>query len=388
MASSTLPPISHILYIVPDSKGCELAVNIVKQYPALRKEIHLQDIKLIEKPAWLRGVPVLAKVATREIWEGSTAIEQLHYLAGYFSALQTVSSSSSQPWASYQTNLTLPQPVTTQAPTQGPSTASSSSIPPILSTSNLSPVQPPNVSLTSSPSLQTPTPSVPQVQPQPPVTLQRPQIQTPGRTESDPSDPNKVQPIPLPDDQRPQQELALPPPPENIKKHTVQTTTPPLVANPQTVSNPPPQPSRQSSRQPLSNPNTVQSLPPSLSSLPHPPPLPPPPLSQPSETVEVKPVDPVDHVAVVFTPDELDTIQRVMFKPKTLNKRPSAHSQDEVFRVDETLVDELRGRGRDVNSPKSSDSPNVRVFPVAERTHSTIVQKDEEIEEKQQPVSA
>lgn len=372
MASQTVPPISHILYFVPDSKGCELAVNIVKQYPSLRKEIHLQDIKLIEKPAWLRGVPVLAKVSSREIWEGSAAIEQLHYLAGYYSALHTVSMTSSQPWASYQTNLALPQPVATQVSSQSPLSVSSSSPPPPIPITNPSPVvQPPSVPLSPPPSISTPLPSPSQPQ----VTLQRPLVQTPNRTESDPNDPNKIQPIPLPDDRRPQQEIALPPPPENIKKHSVQPTPP--DASPQTVTNPPPQPqsisssqssqsSRQSSRQPLANSSTVQ---------------PPQPL--------VKTSEPVDHVALVFTPDELETIQKVMFKPKTVNKRPNAHGSDEVFHVDETLVEELRGRGRDANSLPSSDIPNVREFPVSERTHSTIIQKDDGgNNEEIQPTSA
>jgi hypothetical protein len=379
MASSAVPSISHILYIVPDSKGCELAMNIVKQYPALKKEVHMQDIKLIEKPAWLRGVPVLAKVATREIWEGSIAIEQLHYLAGYYSALQSVSTTSNQPWASYQTNLTLPQPIATQAPVQG-------SLPPVSSSISPPVVQPPSISVNPSPSISPPQnvpPPPSQIQSQPSVTLRGPQIQTPNRSETDQSDPNKVQPIPLPDDQRPQQEIALPPPPENIKKHSVQTT--PLSTNSQTVSSPPPslpsqpqtQTSRQPSRTPLANPNTVKS----------------PPLASPSPPSEsVEPSGPVDHVAVVFTPDELDTIQRVMFKPKTVNKRPNAHGSDEVFHVDETLVEELRGRGRDVNSPQSSENPSIREFHVAERTHSTIVQKDDgefngESEESQ-PTSA
>lgn len=368
MASSTVPPISHILYIVPDSKGCELAVNIVKQYPALKKEVHLQDIKLIEKPAWLRGVPVLAKVATREIWEGSSAIEQLHYLAGYYSALQTMPTTSNQPWAAYQTNLTLPQPVATHTPAQV------SPIPPVQAQVSPSPPVPAPIQSPPQPISLPPPPSNPSLPPPnpslltPPAAIQRSQVQPSTRSESDPADPNKIQPLPLPDDQRPQQELALPPLPKNIKTLVEQPSS--SITNSQPVSNPPPlphapQPIPNRQPLPLANLNTVQSPPP------------------PSEESN----DPVDHVAaVVFTQDELETIQRVMFKPKTVNKRPNAYGSDEVFHVDETVIEERRGHGQSMNSPHSS---NVRIFPVAERTHSTIIQKDDgDGEEEPQPASA
>lgn len=162
---STPPPISFVLYIKSESKGCEIAQNILKQYPPLKKEVHVQDIRLIEKPEWLRGVPVLAKIITREIWEGSAAIEQLHYLAGYYSALAALP--SSQPWSMYNTNLTLPKNVEVPKPIE-----SQTSVPPLQLPSIQQqqqpvsvppPLQLPSIQLSSQPQ---PPRNVPSIQPQ------------------------------------------------------------------------------------------------------------------------------------------------------------------------------------------------------------------------------
>ena len=65
---------------------------------------------------------------------------------------------------------------------------------------------------------------------------------------------------------------------------------------------------------------------------------------------------PEDHVAMVFSEDELDTIQRVMFKPKTVNKRHQLNNGD--------------GDDGDID-------PKVRVFPMSEKVRHTIVLKED-----------
>jgi hypothetical protein len=369
---SNPPPISFVLYITSESKGCEIAQNILKQYPPLKKEVHVQDIRLIEKPEWLRGVPVLAKIITREIWEGSAAIEQLHYLAGYYSALAALP--SSQPWSMYNTNLTLPKNVEVPKPTepqasvpplQLPSAQQSVSVPPLQLQSAQQPV-----SVSSQPQPQPPLPprNVSSIQPQLPP-LPSPQQSTSPRQQSQQSqsksDPNKVQPIPLPDDQRPQQELNLPPPPMIRKRDDSQqtATTQPLPLSPPPPPPPPPQSNNPQQNGLVSSTSTgagvqtrrmVSSLRPSgninvdssQSSQPQ---------SQPANVLQ-------DHVAMVFSEDELDTIERVMFKPKTVNKR-----------------NQLTDHNSDITEPNNDDGisdSKVRVFPMTEKVHNTIVQKD------------
>ena len=114
---------TYVLYSVQSgSQGCENAKKIIDENLKLKSIVHIQDIKTIEKPLWLKGVPVLAKVSTKEIWEGTSAIEQLKYLSGYYSSMSTVLSSKNinQPWEKYTSNLAI-QPLmspSTQPPLQ------------------------------------------------------------------------------------------------------------------------------------------------------------------------------------------------------------------------------------------------------------------------------
>ena len=336
---STSPPISFVLYITPESKGCVTAQTLLKQYPPLRKEVHIQDIRLIEKPEWLRGVPVLAKIITREIWEGSAALEQLHYLAGYYSALSALP--SAQPWSMYNTNLTLPKSVDASNPTE-----------PL-------PQVPPQPQIPTQP--QALPPLTQQIPPQPqsptPTQSQQRLPPHPPRSASPSSqlkaDPNRFQPIPLPDDQRPQQELNLPPLPV-LRKRDDQPVHPPLSSSPSNTSQPLVSSSAgvQTRRMiPTLRPANVTDLVRSPPDLVRSPPDPTPPLPQPQLE---------DHVAMVFSEDELNTIQRVMFKPKTVNKRHQLSDVEEHSATNDGDIDS-----------------KVRVFPLSERVRHTIVQKED-----------
>jgi hypothetical protein len=353
------------------SKGCETAIKIIDGHIQLRKDIHIQDIKLIEKPSWLKGVPVLAKISTKEIWEGSFAIDQLHYLAGYYSALSTVSNTkTAQPWNSYQPNLSLNvTPVTpvTNIPDQ------------TTSSSNTSMTGPMTISVTST---STPTPT-PTVEPTPlPMTTTAPvpmPVITPtitpnlasslSETKTDKSNPNKLQPLPLPDDQRNVQELNIPPPLPNIKaipQQTLDATTPqppqssPVLTSPQlspvltpqpqppqsSPVPPPPQPKRttrrtQSSQQVIST-NTDVPV-----TVPVPVPVPTLPGLH-SQLIDA------DHVSMVFTTDELQKIRSVMSHPTNSSQK---RQDTDVFNVDEPVN-------------------NVRVFPVTAKKHNMVVQME------------
>jgi hypothetical protein len=157
---------------------------------------------------------------------------------------------------------------------------------------------------------------------------------------TDKSDPNELQPLPLPDDQRPQQELNLPPLPVLPKREPLPSPIQP--SNEATI----PDESKLSA-DPVLRPSNAQRR--MVSSLRTPPP---PPQSQ-SQSSDSD----VDHVAMVFTEDELTKIQQVMFKPKTINKRREAADSAEPSVV---YIDD-----------------NTRVFPVSEKFHSTVVQKEE-----------
>lgn len=355
---SQSPSISHILYVMTGSRGCESALSILKQYHVLKREIHVQDIKLIERPSWLRGVPVLAKVATREIWEGTASIEQLYYLAGYFAGMnnnQNTTPDTQQPWLSYQTNLTLasstPTPTPAQVSVQTPSISTSQ--PTMASTlepqTKSAPITPTNLPVFSN---------------QPPVSgqtiLTSPnQAQQPAlpNDNNQPQNPDKVQALPLPDELRPKQELVLPPLPKNIKAEqsstqAVQTRLSDTLN--QTSSSPPPPtnktPATGSSTSNIpsssianSSLNTKQS-----------------PTANQDDLVPL----PTDESSPIFTPQQVDQIQRVMFKPKTVNKRRDA-TETSSF---QTTTD---------SSSQNTISSTIRVFPVREKRRTTVVEKED-----------
>lgn len=334
--------ISHILYITTGSRGCESALSILKQYPVLKKEIHVQDIKLIERPSWLRGVPVLAKVSTREIWEGTASIEQLYYLAGYFSGMNTTTgmatngmntaglntagltttNTQQQPWSSYQTNLTLASPTSVPAAPTPATVSESLPSPPPLSNQPSQPNQP------------FPPAPVPTNAPVMSVSTPMPVANSTTPSSNQPVNPDKVQALPLPDELRPKQELVLPPLPKNIKAEQVTTQAPqPRLSESlnQTPLVPPPPNQTPASSIPLQS--TIRS------------------------NVTQDGQSPANEPAPVFTPQEVDQIQRVMFKPKTVNKRRDTSEH---------------------NSPQTTTpSSTVRVFPVSEKRHATVVEKED-----------
>jgi hypothetical protein len=345
---SQVSSISHILYVTTGSRGCESALSILKQYPVLKREIHVQDIKLIERPSWLRGVPVLAKVTTREIWEGTASIEQLYYLAGYFSGMnntQTTSPATQQPWSAYQTNLTLasPTPIPTpvisppsQAPslTQPPSSTSVSVSPPATITPS---------TLTNQPALSNQLLVPPQNASASSNQQQQPTLPNDNNQSQNP---DKVQALPLPDELRPKQELVLPPLPKNIKadQTSTQAAQPRLsdMLN-QTSLNPPP-PNQTPA---ASIPNIQSSL--ITKTLP---------TANQSESTPL----PTDEPSSVFTPQEVDQIQRVMFKPKTVNRRRDVSGSSQTTPTE--------------NTDQSTQS-TVRVFPVREKRRTTVVEKED-----------
>ena len=265
---------TYVLYCVhSNSRGCENALSIIQENLQLKNIVHIQDVKTIEKPAWLKGVPVLAKVSTKEIWEGTSAIEQLNYLSGYYSG---------QPWEKYTSNLAIRPSVPLLQTVANMSTESSKQSANQVFPSGMQSVPQsfqPTIQLLSSPqqpqnqllqqasaaqSLQpqqtevvpqsklsqqqplppTPTPSLPPTSPLPPTpspksppTLTTPQINLPAgdrlntRLQNDKSpadkskvkDPNRLQPMPLPDDPQKSKELVLPPLPVFPKKEMIVT---------------------------------------------------------------------------------------------------------------------------------------------------------------------
>ena len=94
---------SYILYHKPrgtGSIGCDHALDIIQKNYFLKRNVESVNVYDIEKPPWMVGVPVLAKIATKEIWIGTPAIEQLKYL----SVMNNSDSYVNQPWQNYQTN--------------------------------------------------------------------------------------------------------------------------------------------------------------------------------------------------------------------------------------------------------------------------------------------
>ena len=197
---------------------------------------------LERKPDWLKGVPVLAKIETREIWEGTFAIEQLHYLVKHY--LNNQSPALPQSRQQYQTNLTLPQPISVepvvllspqpqqqpllqpqqpllqpQQPLLQPQQPLLQPQQPLLQPQQplLQPQQPllqPQQHITTSVSDQPYQPQIPPPVPNQPLTLQNfPTNKTEKKLL------NKVQPMPPPDDERNQQPFSLPPLPKKIKNN-------------------------------------------------------------------------------------------------------------------------------------------------------------------------
>jgi hypothetical protein len=95
---------SYILYYTDTSPGCQTALKIINSNPFLKKDIYLQNIQSIQKPHWMKGVPILAKVSTKDIWDaGSPSLAQLQYLSETYTK-----NIQKQPWKSRQADLSLP----------------------------------------------------------------------------------------------------------------------------------------------------------------------------------------------------------------------------------------------------------------------------------------
>lgn len=104
---------AYILYILPlgQSKGCDLAIHLVNSVPNLKQDVYIQNVHLIEKPSWMTGVPVLAKIVTKDVWMGTKVIEQLKYLVEVYSKEILNVPSRTGPWQSKFADLSLPQPL-------------------------------------------------------------------------------------------------------------------------------------------------------------------------------------------------------------------------------------------------------------------------------------
>lgn len=203
---------SYILYFKPTgSPGCASALNILQQNQSLKQIVHIQDVTLIKRPDWMKGVPILANVATKEIWQGTPALRQLEYLTSVTHPPVAIVT----PWSQFQAGLTLPpQPTVVQSPTvqfQPPQSQSPSPhVPHIQSpTIQFQPVHPPP-----------PTPPTPQFPPQnvfhSPQHEQNTQQnqsqnqQNQSQNQNQPTqsnqkqktDPNRVLPLPPPDDEQ------------------------------------------------------------------------------------------------------------------------------------------------------------------------------------------
>ena len=347
--SSTLS-VSYVLYCLTNgSKGCDTAIRIVDGNLALKKDVHVQDIKLIDKPPWLRGVPVLAKIATKEIWEGSAAIDQLHYLSGYYSALSVVSASTpTQPWNAYQTNLMLPaQPPLEPATLPTPSSLEPVSLPPSIPSDKTPSLPPRDTSLAEVP----PPPMVVSPSNLPPSSFETRSSARPSSVQEE-KDPNAVQPLPPPDDQRPPQELNLPPPPMNFKKEISPPVNSTPTITPEGNSNSPSVDEKNTTSVNIGS--KAQRVRRTMVSN----------LRAESDSEIVPEPDASDHVsAVLFTNEELEKIQTVMAQPKlstttrTVNKRGKGKSKAE----DEPVL----------HIPE--DPRAVRTFNIDEKPRNTIV---------------
>jgi hypothetical protein len=69
---------SYILYILPGQPGSDQAIEISR---LSGNSVHVQDIRLIKRPKWLNGVPILANSKSREIWRGQKALEHLKFMS-------------------------------------------------------------------------------------------------------------------------------------------------------------------------------------------------------------------------------------------------------------------------------------------------------------------
>ena len=397
-SKSKMSTFTYVLYYVRSgSQGCDNAIKIIDKNIQLKSMIHIQDVKSIEKPSWLKGVPVLAKVSTKEIWEGSSAIEQLNYLSGYYSGVSTVLSSlgnaaaaelsnNKQPWDKYTSNLAIhstfaspvtvhydsSQPAVVQQPSQSQSQPAApsqsqpadvllSTPPPSQSQSQLAVVQQPSQSQ-SQPAvvLSSPSPSPPQSQPIDFPTndrlITKMQNENTSGDKSKAKDPNRLQPMPLPDNPQKSSELILPPLPVFPKKEVAAPPPPPPMK--------PPTPENNSNRI-LSNDNKIDNRRPdsnddgtlseelhddddddddvdiqnkpfetvtsnkSITSMKSTKSMKSMKFNEPNGDADepTKLVQPTqmssDHNEMVFSQSELEEIENVMTKPKTINKRPS-----------------------------------------------------------------
>ena len=411
---------AYVLYCVQSgSAGCENAIKIIEKNLQLKSIVHIQDVKKIEKPSWLKGVPVLAKVSTKEIWEGTSAIEQLNYLSGYYSGVSTVLSSfniNHQPWDKYTSNLTIQPPMSPASLTlQTPSTsiilsdeARKQMSPEMKITPQVS-QQPTTTPQVSQQPTTTATPPPPQVVPQQmttttttttpatPATPATPQVlQQTTKSPSQPADfptndrlfakernsdtsdkskstdPNRVQPMPLPDDPQKSKELILPPLPVLPKKENTQPTPP--ASSPLASTSSPPAPTQSSPPAPpapLENKRVSNRVLQSnakidnrrLSAIEE---------SNEDETNGLNDLNDLndskndsnvkeqsttqEHNEMVFSQSELQEIENIMTKPKTINKRPSQ-----------------RGRGRGGQQQPRTVAQNAR------KNSNTIVVKEENV---------
>jgi hypothetical protein len=79
-SSQQQQPPQYVLYVLPNSKGCNQAI---KQYQILHKFIRLINVADLPKekvPLWLDGVPTLIDLASRKMFKGSLAIQHLFHL--------------------------------------------------------------------------------------------------------------------------------------------------------------------------------------------------------------------------------------------------------------------------------------------------------------------
>jgi hypothetical protein len=219
--------LSYVLYCVQsNSKGCESAIRIIDGNIQLKKEVHIQDVKLIEKPSWLTGVPVLAKIATKEIWEGSSAIDQLNYLSGYYSGFSTAILNS-QPWEKYVPNLSI-------QPTQNITPQMSTNVEMEEKSFSSSKNDKNAIEIKIEESIQTKqqTSIISPVLSKPSEFSKNESISTKtfidDKTKQT-KDPNRLQPMPSPDDPQKSQDILLPPLPPLPKREIVVPERPTIV---------------------------------------------------------------------------------------------------------------------------------------------------------------
>lgn len=365
MSQSPYGSFSYILYYRPQgSVGCDRAIGIIEASPYLKKEVLRQDINnFSEKPSWMKAIPILAQISTKDVWVGTPALAQLQYLASWY---QSQNVNIKQPWQNYQTNLSLPTPVlqpnTTTTTTESfvnntfnnNNNLSPQNVTPLpspaLPTSNVSspqnvaPFPPPNITpTTTTPSTSFPTPAI--IPPLVPQTSQSngPQVFPPlpssVQTSTEKKDPNRVQPLPPPDDQRQPQALVLPPPPKKVKADLSQLNTNTNNSSPTNLSNLPPISTTTTTTTSTSNGNEVPYMP-----------LPSNNISpnhhmdnnfkgntsfgvvQENMTKMTEEKETAgDHSSSdkngIFSDDELAKIQSVLSKPKTINKRKGGNKK-------------------------------------------------------------